>query len=58
MDLLNELSLIHSALDEALGDTDITHVESDEELREEFKVQWAAEHLAGVIAYLKAQNAS
>ncbi len=54
MNLLNELDLIHSALSDGLGDTDVTDIEDDDELREEQPVHWAAEHLAGVIAYLKA----
>jgi hypothetical protein len=56
MDLVNELSLVHSALDDAIGDTDATHIEDDDELREQYPVQWAAEHLAGIIAYLKAEK--
>ena len=54
MNLVKELDLIHSALSDGLGDTDVTHIEDDDELREEQPVQWGAEHLAGVIAYLKA----
>lgn len=40
-----ELLAIHSALDDALGDSDVTHVEDDDELREEQPVQWAAQKL-------------
>lgn len=43
------LRTIHSALDDALGDTDITHIEDDDELRREYPVQWAAQRLAGII---------
>jgi hypothetical protein len=54
--LANELNLIHSALDDALGDTDVSHVENEDELRQEHPVQWAAERLAGVISYLKSSR--
>jgi hypothetical protein len=40
-----DLLAIHSALDAALGDTDISHIESDEELRQDVPVQWAAQKL-------------
>ncbi len=53
VDLLNELKLIHSALDDALGDTDITHIETDDELRSEYPAQWAAERLTSIIVYLE-----
>ncbi len=53
MNLIEELSQVHSALDDALGDTDITHIEDEDELRDEYPIQWAAERLAGIIAYLK-----
>ena len=43
------LRSIHSTLDEYLGDSDVTHVESAEQLREEYPIQWAAEELAKVI---------
>ena len=46
---VEDLRDIHSALDDALGDTDITHVESDEELREQEPVQWAAKQIAKLI---------
>lgn len=49
-DLNERLRLIHSALDDALGDTDVTHIESDEELRERYPVQWAAMELAKIIS--------
>ncbi len=48
------LRAIHSALDDALGDTDITHVEDDDDLRQEHPVQWAAQRLALVIRDLEA----
>lgn len=47
------LQEVHSALDDALGDTDITHVEDDDELRTEYPVQWAAQRLAALIQSLK-----
>jgi hypothetical protein len=36
---------ICAALDDALGDSDISHIENDAELRVEYPVQWAAERL-------------
>lgn len=39
----------HSALDDALGDTDVSHVESDDALRQDHPVQWAAMTLAHAI---------
>lgn len=33
------------ALDRGLGDTDITHIESDHELREAYPIQWASMEL-------------
>ena len=36
-----KLEEIADALDRTLGDTDITHIEDDEELRERSPVQWA-----------------
>lgn len=48
-----KLRTIHSALDDALGDTDVTHIEDDDELRAEHPVQWAAEKLAEVINSLE-----
>jgi len=47
------LQVVHSALDEALGDTDITHIEDDDELREQYPVQWAAQRLAQIIQSLQ-----
>jgi hypothetical protein len=44
-----ELLKIHLALDDALGDTDVTHIESDEEMREGHPVQWAAQELMKII---------
>lgn len=46
--LLFNLRNIHSALDRALGDTDITH-KTDGELFDDHPVQWAAQMLAGLI---------
>lgn len=46
--LIDQLREIHNALDDALGDTDTTHIE-DEDLRDEEPVQWAAMKLAQVI---------
>lgn len=40
---------IHSALDEALGDTDMYGCLTDSELREEEPVLWAAQKIAGLI---------
>lgn len=48
--LYNSLKEIHSALDDALGDSDVTHIEDDDELRSEHPVQWAAQMLAKLIA--------
>lgn len=44
---------VHSALDEALGDSDVTHIEDDAELRKRHPVQWAAQHLAQAISLLE-----
>lgn len=43
---------IHSALDDGLGDSDVTHMD-DDGLRNAYPVQWAAERLAKLIADLK-----
>lgn len=48
-DRISELKEILSALDEALSDSDITHVESDDEMRSEYPAQWAATRLAKMI---------
>ncbi len=48
----DKLRVIHSALDDALGDSDIGHMD-DEELREAHPVQWAAAKLAAVIEELE-----
>jgi hypothetical protein len=53
MDLIEKLMKVHSALDGALGDTDVSHIENDDELREEQPVQWAAQRLMEVIAELE-----
>lgn len=50
--LYASLSAIHSALDDALGDSDVTHIDDDDELRSEHPTQWAAQKLAEVIAAL------
>jgi len=52
LDLASQLRGIHSALDDALGDSDIEHME-DEELRDAHPVQWAAMKLAQVISELE-----
>lgn len=48
---INRASLIeiHSALDAALGDTDVSHIEGDDELRDAAPVQWAAMKLAEML---------
>jgi hypothetical protein len=53
-DIIGVLKSVHSALDDALGDTDISHIESDDELRDEAPVQWAAQWLAHAIELLSA----
>lgn len=48
--MVGELKKVHSALDAELGDTDHgAHVESDEELLQEYPLQWATEKLAKLI---------
>ena len=54
--LLSRLQEIFSALDHALGDSDITHL-SMRDLREEYPVQWAATKLSLVMAALEAKEA-
>lgn len=49
MSIAHRLLEIHSALDDALGDSDVTHIESDDELRERYPVQWAAQKLMEII---------
>lgn len=44
---------IHSALDDALGDTDVEHMD-DEKLRDAHPTQWAAAKLAQVITEINA----
>jgi glycine cleavage system aminomethyltransferase T len=46
---LSDLRAVHSALDDALGDTDVEHMD-DEELRGAHPVQWAAMRLAQIIS--------
>ncbi len=43
---------IHSALDDGLGDLDVTYMD-DDELRQSHPVQWAASKLAAVIESLE-----
>lgn len=52
-DIVADLRAIHSALDAGLGDSDVTHIENDEELRERHPFQWAASRLASVIQKLE-----
>ena len=52
-DTAKKLREVHSALDRALGDTDVTHIEDENELRETYPVQWAAEQIAGLIQFLE-----
>lgn len=47
-----ELMIIHSALDDGLGDLDVTY-KDDAELRESHPVQWAACKLATIIESLE-----
>lgn len=47
------LQEVHNALDDATGDTDITHIEDDDELRNQYPVQWAAQRVAEIIRSLK-----
>ncbi len=47
-----ELLKIHSALDDGLGDLDVTYMD-DDELRQSHPVQWAACKLASVIEGLE-----
>lgn len=56
VDLVKQLQDIHSALDAALGDTDVDHIEDDIELRERHPVQWAAQKVAFLIAYLSVRH--
>lgn len=52
-DLLSRLQSVHSALDDALGDSDIEYMD-DEELRDAHPVQWAAMKLAQLINEISA----
>ena len=52
-DIIGVLRSVHSALDDALGDTDASHIENDDELRDEYPVQWAAFWLAHAIEALE-----
>jgi hypothetical protein len=55
-DIIGVLRSVHSALDRALGDSDVTHIESDDELRDECPVQWAAQWLAHAIELLEERD--
>lgn len=55
-DIIGVLRSVHSALDKALGDSDATHIENDDELRDEYPVQWAAQWLMQVIEALEEQS--
>lgn len=48
-ELQQKLIRVHRALDDALGDSDITHVENDRDLRSQHPMQWAEEQLAKII---------
>ena len=54
-DIIGVLRSVHSALDRSLGDTDVTHIENEDELCAEYPVQWAAEWLAHAIDLLEEQ---
>lgn len=53
--ILADLRDIHSALDDALGDSDITHME-DDDLREQEPTQWAAQRVAILMQKLEADE--
>ena len=53
LSLIDRLQGIHSALDDALGDIDVTYIEDDEQLRDRYPVQWATERLAEIIRELE-----
>lgn len=55
LSIADELRGIHSALDDALGDSDITHMD-DDELRDAAPVQWAAMKLAKVIDRVETES--
>jgi hypothetical protein len=48
LDLISRLRGIHSAIDDALGDSDVVHLDGDE-LRDVHPAQWAAQRLAEII---------
>lgn len=50
-DAIWRLVPIHSALDEALGDSDVEY-QTDKQLRERHPVQWAATHLIRTMHHL------
>lgn len=51
--LAQQLRGIHQALDDALGDSDVTHIENEIDLRDQYPVQWAAEKLIRLIHKLE-----
>ena len=51
--LIKQLQLIHTTLDKALGDTDITYIEDDNQLKEEEPLQWIASKIAVLIRELE-----
>jgi hypothetical protein len=55
-DIIGVLRSVHSALDTALGDTDASHIENDDELRDAYPVQWAAQWLMHAIEALEEQS--
>jgi len=44
------LKQVVNSLDRAIGDSDVTHIESDSDFRERFPVQWAASKLSELLA--------
>lgn len=57
MSLISRLRGIHSALNDALGDSDIEYM-ADDELRDAYPVQWAMTRLSEVIAELEKTQTS
>lgn len=54
--IIADLRDIHSALDDGFGDTDLIHVEDDDELRGSAPVQWAAQKVSALIERLEKQG--
>lgn len=52
-DTITKLRGIHSALDDALGDTDIDHLTDEDDLRDAAPVQWAAQQIVKLIEELE-----